>query len=83
MINCTITNSRRYSVDPPQCGKEAPCILTLKSSSHKECDKVVKLINMTLFKTNDDCHKAYRDSVSDIAPSVTIQNGSEAPRAGC
>lgn len=78
-INCTITGSRRYSADLPQGGMEIPCVLTFKSSSHKECDKAVKLLNMTLYKNKDDSDKAGHDGVSDITPSVTIQSDPEAP----
>ena len=81
-IECTITGSRRYSADLPQGGMEIPCNLTFKCSSHKECDKAVKLLNMTLFKNKDDSDKADHDSVgglSIITPSVTIQNDLEVP----
>ena len=65
MIDCTVTGSRRYSADLPQGGMEIPCILTFKSSSRKECDKAVKLLNMTLSKVDDGCDKA--DTMSEIS----------------
>ena len=64
-IDCTVTGSRRYSADLPQGGMEIPCILTFKSSSRKECNKAVKLLNMTLSKGDDGCDKA--DTVSEIS----------------
>ena len=69
-----------YSAVLPQGEMKVPCVLAFKSSSHKECDKVVKLLNMTLFKGKDDSDKADHDSVGDlsnITASVTIQSDLE------
>ena len=51
--------------------KYVPCILTFKSSSHKECDKAVKLLNMTLSKGDNGCDKA--DMVSEISNITSNQ----------
>ena len=61
---------------------ENPWVLTFKSFSHKECDKAVKLLNITLLKSKDDSDKADHVSegdVSNITPSVIIQNDLEVP----
>ena len=86
-INCTITGFRRFSADLPQGGMEIPCVLTLKSSNGKECDKPAKLLNMTLFKSKNDSDKADHDSegdLSNITPSMTIQSDLGVPlQHGC
>ena len=47
------------------------CILTFKFSSHKEYDKAVKLLNMTLFKNSDDSNRA--DTVFKISNITSNQ----------
>ena len=61
---------------------EIPCILTSKSSSHKKCDKAVKLLNITLLQSKDDSDNADHDSVGDLSntiPSMTIHSDLEVP----